>query len=70
MFLIVVYEERGHVVIDLDGHKIELSDMEAREVAHSLLDAAKLCHRDSNEQEGAHRDRQAIPARARREAPR
>lgn len=43
MFLIVVYEERGHVVIDLDGHKIELSDMEAGEVAHSLLDAAKLC---------------------------
>lgn len=50
MFLIVVYEERGHVVIDLDGHKIELSDMEAREVAHSLLDAAKLCHRDSTVQ--------------------
>ena len=49
MLLIVVYEECGHVVMDLDGQKIDLSAGEAREVAQSLLDAARHCHHDASQ---------------------
>ncbi len=38
--LVVVYEERGRVVLEIEGRRVPLSVEEAREIARALAEAA------------------------------